>query len=266
LVSSRVAAVTSATALLILLATAAPAGAIFNGSPDSHDHPNVAAVLAAEAFSDGTWTECTGVLISPTVLVSAAHCHFENGESVAVTFDEEYDSSTGTTYSGTWHRDPRFKPYVNQIRPMSNPYDLAVIVFPDPIPGITPAQLPEAGSLANLPRGTQFTAVGYGAQFVTHKKGGQLFHYTDTRYAAAGGLRTQNRALLRISMNPAFGEGGACTGDSGGPEFLGAGSDETAIVAATTSTGDFACQSTNVAYRLDTASARSFLGQYVTLP
>jgi hypothetical protein len=37
-------------------------------------------------------------------------------------------------------------------------------------------------------------------------------------------------------------------------------------VAALTVTGDTPCRSTNVDYRLDTDSARSFLCQYVTLP
>ena len=66
-------------------------------------------------------------------------------------------------------------------------------------------------------------------------------------------------------MNPSLGNGGTCTGDSGGPNFLGD-NGETNILAATTVTGDAACKSTNVDYRLDTASARWFLGQYVDLP
>jgi hypothetical protein len=37
-------------------------------------------------------------------------------------------------------------------------------------------------------------------------------------------------------------------------------------IAATTITGDTACRSTNVDYRLDTQSARSFLTGYVALP
>ena len=59
---------------------------------------------------------------------------------------------------------------------------------------------------------------------------------------------------------------GTCCGDSGGPNFLGAGATETDIVAATTITGDFMCRATNVVYRLDTESVRSFLGQFVSLP
>ena len=41
---------------------------------------------------------------------------------------------------------------------------------------------------------------------------------------------------------------------------------ETNVLAATTIAGDTACRSTNVDYRLDTAAARTFLGQYVALP
>jgi hypothetical protein len=67
-------------------------------------------------------------------------------------------------------------------------------------------------------------------------------------------------------MNPAHGDGGTCYGDSGGPNFLGAGADETDIVAGTTITGDYMCKATNVDYRVDTPSARAFLGNYVSLP
>jgi hypothetical protein len=63
-------------------------------------------------------------------------------------------------------------------------------------------------------------------------------------------------------MKPARGYGGTCYGDSGRPNFLG----DTNVLAATTITGDFMCRATNVVYRLDTASAWSFLDDYVTLP
>jgi hypothetical protein len=38
------------------------------------------------------------------------------------------------------------------------------------------------------------------------------------------------------------------------------------VIAATTITGDSSCRSTNVDYRLDTPSARSFLANFVSLP
>jgi len=246
------------TATVLVWLSAGSVGAIFFGGPDGNDHPNVGALLAPEAFSDGTWAECSGTLISPTVFLTAAHCDMGE-ERVAVTFDSAYVYPTGQTYWGTWYADPAYTPAQNDT------HDLAVVVLDDPV-NVTPAQLPEAGSLANLARGTQFTSVGYGAQFVTYGRGGQLFHFTDIRYQAVGSLNTTNMTFLRVSMNPALGNGGTCNGDSGGPNFLGAGTDETNILAATTITGDFACRATNVIYRLDTDSARDFLGEFVSLP
>ena len=96
---------------------------------------------------------------------------------------------------------------------------------------------------------------------------GPTFHYADTRFVATSDtLFATNKAWLRISMNPRLGDGGTCYGDSGGPNFLGAGTTETDIVAAITVTGDFMCRATNVDYRLDTSSARAFLQQFVALP
>jgi V8-like Glu-specific endopeptidase len=243
----------------VLLAFAAGASAITYGVPDGNGHPEVGALLAQHAFSDGTWEECSGTLIAPRVFLTAEHCD-EGVSRVAVTFDSSYNAATGTNYWGTWHGDPNY----NQAQ--SDPQDVAVVVLDKAVKGITPARLPAAGSLSNLSSDQQFTSVGYGAQSVTNGPGGKTFHYADIRYVSTGTLNSINPAWLRISQNPATGNGGTCYGDSGGPNFLGAGATETNIVAATTITGDTPCRSTNVDYRLDTASARSFLAQYVTLP
>jgi V8-like Glu-specific endopeptidase len=242
-----------------VLALAAGAGAITYGVPDGNGHPEVGALLAQQAFSDGTWEECSGTLIAPKVFLTAAHCD-EGVSRVAVTFDSSYDASTGTTYWGTWHADPNY----NQTQ--SDPQDMAVVVLDKTVKGITPARLPAAGSLSDLSGAQQFTSVGYGAQSVTNGPGGKTFHYEDVRFVSTGTLNAITPSWLRISQNPATGNGGTCYGDSGGPNFLGAGAGETNIIAGTTITGDTPCRSTNVDYRLDTASARAFLGQYVTLP
>lgn len=249
----------AAAAAIVLLALGGTASAVVFGGPDGNDHPGVGALLAPQAYSDGTWASCTGTLISPTVFLTAAHCDWGVGR-MAVTFDSVYVATTGTTHWGRWYADPRFR------GAQGDPYDIAVVVLDDPVTGITPAVLPPANSLANLPRNQGFTAVGYGAQSVTIDHG-PTFHYADIRYASTSDtLFATNKAWLRISMNPSLGDGGPCYGDSGGPNFLGVGSTGTNIVAATTITGDSMCRATNVVYRLDTASARSFLGQFVPLP
>jgi hypothetical protein len=235
------------------------AGAITYGAPDGKAHPQVGALLAPVAYPDGTWTTCSGTLIAPTIFLTAAHCD-QGVKRVAVTFDSVYDPAKGTTYWGTWRPDPAYNASQN------DPHDIAVVVLDKAVKGITPARLPAANSLSNLRMGTQFTAVGYGAQLVTNGPGGKTFHYADVRYAGVGSLNAVNPSWLRLSMNPATDDAGTCYGDSGGPNFLGAGATETNIVAATTITGDVPCRATNVDYRMDTASARAFLGQFVTLP
>lgn len=241
------------------LVIAAPAAAITNGQPDQGGHPEVGALLAQQAFSDGTWAECSGTLISSTVFLTAAHCD-EGTSRVNVTFDSSYAYPTGATYPGTWHADPAFS------KAQGDPHDIAVVVLDNPVSGISPASLLAANSLARLGKNQRFTSVGYGAQAVSSGKGGKTFTYADIRFVANGTLNSVTPSFLRISQNASTGNGGTCYGDSGGPNFLGAGSSETRIVAGTTITGDTACRSTNVDYRLDTPSARSFLASYVALP
>ena len=244
----------AALAVIAGVSVAAPASAITNGHPDGNGHPNVGGLLADQAYSDGTWTYCSGTLISPTVFLTAAHCDNGGNERVRVTFSPAYHVGD-PTYAGTFHGDPRYT------QKQSDPHDIAVVVFDRPVTGITPAKLPAAGSLSGLRQGRPFTSVGYGAYEVTKGPGGHQYLYNDVRGVARGTLNAVNPSWLRISMNPATGDGGTCYGDSGGPNFLGS----SQIVAATTITGDAQCRATNVDYRLDTTSARSFLRSYVTL-
>jgi V8-like Glu-specific endopeptidase len=248
---SLIGAVAAATALVC----AGVAAGITNGEPDGSGHPYVGALLAQQAFSDGTWEECTGTLIAPRVFLTAEHCD-EGVSRVAVTFDSDYVASTGTTYWGTWHGDPAYK------KSNGDPHDIAVVVLDKAPKGLTPARLPGLNQLTSLQGGDPIVSVGYGAQSVTSDHGGKTLHYQDTRFIATGSFTTLTQAYLKASMNPAHGDGGTCYGDSGGPNFIG----DSNVIAATTITGDMWCRSTNVDYRLDTPAARDFLQQFVTLP
>jgi secreted trypsin-like serine protease len=239
---------------LAALLPAAPAAAITNGVPDGGGHPNVGGLVSPTQYSDGTWLYCSGTLISSTVFLTAAHCG-EDGERVGVTFDTAYEAGD-KVYDGTFHADPLYPGN------SSDSHDIAVVVLDRAIKNIQPALLPTAGSLSGLSSTQQFASVGYGAYEVTNEPGGHQYLYNDVRMVATGTLNATNNTWLRISMNPSTGNGGTCYGDSGGPNFLGT----TDIVAAITITGDMVCRSTNVDYRLDTQSARAFLGQYVPLP
>ncbi|MEK6376038.1 MAG: trypsin-like serine protease [Acidobacteriota bacterium] len=241
--------------LVALLLCAVPMFAITYGQPDGNRHPATGAVVGT--FSSGTFPYCSGALISPTVFLTAAHCDIGRAR-VFVTFDSAF-SSKSKLLAGTFYGDPLY----NQAQ--SDPHDIAVIVLDSPVK-TPPVRLPAAGSLSSLRVNDPFTSVGYGGQEAVNQPGGPVINYLDTREFSTGSLNAINPAWLRLSQNIHTGDGGTCYGDSGGPNFLGAGSTETNIIGGTTITGDALCKATNVIYRLDTDSARSFLSRFVQLP
>lgn len=242
--------------LALVCALALTALAVTYGQPDGNRHPQVGALVGE--FSEGKFPYCSGALVSPTVFVTAAHCDIGTTR-VYVTFDTKF-SQRSKLHAGTFYRDPRYN------WAQDDPHDLAVVVFDKPVSNIRPARLPQAGQLDSLSVNQKFTVVGYGGQEPVNQPGGPVIAFLDTREFSTASLNAINPTWLRLSQNPATGDGGACYGDSGGPNFLGAGASETDIVAATTITGDALCKATNVVYRLDTPSARAFLSGFVALP
>src|SRR5919202_5992803 len=108
--------------LVVALAVLLPAsaGAITYGQPDGSRHPMVGALVGT--FPDGTYPYCSGALISPTVLLTAAHC--AEGATVCVTFDEVY-TLRSRLVCGAWHAHPSFGGTGE-----GEANDVAVVVFP----------------------------------------------------------------------------------------------------------------------------------------
>ena len=268
------------TMALALLLAAGMASAITFGQPDGNRHPYVGAPVLAE--EQGEFLCGSGTLIAPDVFVTAAHCTFDfeqfGEEFRGVTFDNVFDPGTSEVHPGTLHIHPDFA------GPSSAPNsflgdgahadDIAVVVLDDPVAGIQPALLPRAGLLDQMAKdgtlkGQRFTVVGYGDTEPTHEPGSgtPVFPFNETRRYAVSRFSALSPAFLRLSQNPATGDSGACYGDSGGPNFLGAGPSETNIITSVGGLrGDVQCRAMNATYRLDTPSARAFLGQFVTLP
>jgi hypothetical protein len=258
--------------VLAALLVATPVGAITYGQADGNKHPNVGALIGYFAPADVSFVLCSGTLVAADLYLTAAHCVVglpDEIEVIGVSFAAEPIDDDGAVVdmipvdADDIHPDPGFP------GPSSDPRDLAIVEL-DPAPvGLTPAQVPtlnQIGAMAkkNGLRGQQFTAVGYGAEERTHVPGSGQPQFGDggTRMNAVSTFNAINSAWLRLSQNPATGNGGTCYGDSGGPNFLGAGTTKTNLVAAVTVTGDSVCRATNVVYRLDSASAQAFLDDF----
>jgi len=253
--------------LALLLAT--PVFGITFGELDGEGHPNVGALLVAWPYPDGDIDiVCSGTLISPTVFLTAAHCvnwmpaYGIAEDDVYVTFVSEFEVGVTTEiYPGTY--------YINQNAWHDNAdaEDVAVIVLDEPILNITPAELPPAGYLDDLKAANElkdqtFLAVGYGTVRDDKTGGPHPLYWEGARRYATGSYNALTKGWLKISMNPATGDGGTCYGDSGGPHFFG----ESNMIVSLTVTGDVNCRATDVTYRLDIPSARAYLSQFVDLP
>lgn len=208
---------------------------------------------------------CTGSLITPTIFLTAAHCVVwaPAGSQFYVSFapdlyakNAKFIKATGYVYDRRYGHD------------QAHLYDLALVFLPDnSTKGIAPLNLPAAGVLDEMAaKGqlskTMFVNVGYGVS--ANATGVPSFTYDGTRKWSLSEFMGLQPTWLGLLMNAAAtGEGGDCYGDSGGPKFLDG--DKTTIYA-TVTTGDYNCRATTWDWRLDTEEARSFLGNYVTLP
>jgi Trypsin len=246
---------------VIGLIVTSPAASIIGGQPDGNGHPNVGAI---DVRPTGRAIPASGILISPTVYLTAGHVtrFFDQaGVSQArVTFDPVY-SDSATFYTGTVHTNPAFT------QKQDDSGDLGVVVFPAPIPGITPAQLPTEGLLDQLGpqalRNEVFPVVGYGISNVLGGANGGGQPRPDpssagTRKVGIWRFLSLTPGWLRFDMDEAQG----CTGDSGAPNFLG----NTNLVVGIGIGGDAVCETMGSDLRLDTPSTRAFLGQFVALP
>jgi len=255
------------TAALLLVT---PALAITFGEPDGNQHPNVGTMVPITPIP-GIPTICGGTLISSTVFLTAAHCIVGmkamfglDPDDVYVTFDSVVTGTPTTYIVESASIDPNYN------HTASDPHDIAVLVLVEAVTGITPATLPTAnlldemrasGELKNQP----FIAVGYGT--VRDEKTGAppVLNLDGMRRYTTGTFSALTQSWIKISANPATDDGGGCLGDSGGPHFLVV-NENIEILVSITSAGDAACRAMDMTYRLDTESARSFLGQFVALP
>ena len=259
-----------ATAIVVVLVMVPPAPAITYGQADTENtYSNVGTMIIK--LPDGNLMPlCSGTLIDPDVFLTASHCIMPliryGNTDLWVSFDQVI-SNDSTLIPATFFINPDFSQRQN------DPGDIGVLLLDYPAsdvyPGISPAVLPTPELLEQLTaqnglHGAIFVSVGYGRQEPALGGGPPIFGPSGERRVAYSEFRALNKAYIRLSQNPATDDGGTCYGDSGGPNFLEI--NGTLFLVGITITGDAMCRATNVDYRTDTESARSFLAGFVTLP
>jgi hypothetical protein len=254
--------------------------AITYGYVDTNNtYSNTGAFIVKSPSTGQIYPICTGTLVAGDVFLTASHCtaYFTSdlaprGFAAFVSFDKSIPFGSLTSKKTRLIAVTEVVTNPNYNPSQNDSGDIAVLrVSARDTRGIAPAALPTAGLLDVLAsqnglQGAKFTAAGYGLQ--NRVVGGGVPYFQDAnpipRMYSFSSFSALNTHYLRLSQNPATGNGGTCFGDSGGPNFFTI--DGTQIIAGITITGDSVCQSTNVTYRLDTASARQFLDPYVALP
>ncbi|MFB7862024.1 trypsin-like serine protease [Streptomyces sp. NPDC056069] len=280
-----------AAACAAVLATAMPSAAInsYNAAP-APERTEVGALIATwdDDADPGTpdrvdWV-CSGTMIDADTFLTAAHCTTDWPENVRffVSLDQDVQGeldraaaahpgrpdtvARAVAVEGAAHSHPAYP------GPASDRHDISVIELPAAKIAerwaFTPASLPKAGALDALgPRGlndTGFLVAGYGTEEAHRGPGGHTHPGGGVRMKAPVTFHALNPSWVRLGMTASQGNGGACYGDSGGPNF--ATVDGRFTLVATTITGDTPCYATNVVYRLDTPGARDFLRAHVQLP
>jgi secreted trypsin-like serine protease len=193
-------------ATLALLLSVAAHAIVGGGAPSTE---GVARAIVTIVGSRGNF--CTGALIAPKLVLSAAHCVQPGADYKIVEYGADRQPSLQDVKSIAIH--PGFN--MQAMLAHRATADVALLQLAAPPKGKTPAAL----GLPNIPInvGSRFTVAGIGVTVRGDGKSGGTIR-------VAGLVATGKPGTLQIRLVDPVGQGtreglGACTGDSGAPVF-----------------------------------------------
>jgi hypothetical protein len=275
-----------ASTAFLLSVFAMPVHAITNDWVEDHEHPYVGLVVFYDAAGEFLW-RCSGALISPKKFLTAGHCAdtAEGAVSARVYFQQDaganYDSVLGydpvTRYpvdcaAGTLHTvcetsHTLYNYGFANFAGFPNTHDAGLLILDREIYLPEYGELPTAGALDGLgtARGTKntvFTVSGYGLTLSPQPHSAVPNIAFRERLMAKSTLvnlnSAQNDGYNVQTQGNGSGRGGTCSGDSGGPVFLG-GLNSNMIVAVTSFGLNALCRGTDFGYRIDRAEVLQWI-------
>jgi secreted trypsin-like serine protease len=187
-------------------------GSIVNGKNVAAKNENAKSVVAIVTETSNGQSLCTGTLVSPDVILTAAHCTEGSPQKMHIIFSNDVKKSSpkNTREADKIIQQPNWTRHMP-----AGESDLALIHFVGKAPlGYHPVKL--AGATIKLKTGDAITLMGFGV--------------TDgDAEAGSGKLRqTSSKIIDRHSPTELITDGeksGVCFGDSGGPAFIKKGTD-----------------------------------------
>jgi secreted trypsin-like serine protease len=206
------------------------AGAVDTGDP---------AIMELLSFRGNLGARCTATLVTPRILVMAAHCFVETpGFTQRLIFpgndDRTMKSATDGLAIDTFAYDPAYT------MPRQG-HDFAIAVLKAPL-SVPPMRINRAS--IDQAQGKMVRYVGYGQAVVGDQQSGGVKRQNTAPLAMV------SRLLLSVAQNPH----GSCEGDSGGPLLLDDGQGE-ALVGVASFVTNPACLRDSYYQRVDTQLA-----------